>query len=66
MSDFNVINLIGAVLGGIVIVAFVFFYLKNIYLLIVSLNKNEYSIKMIIRAFGVFFAVVGVIMGFVQ
>lgn len=47
---------IGTVLG---------LYLNNIRKLIIGLRNNEYNIRLFIRGIGIFFPLIGIIMGFV-
>lgn len=42
-----------------------FFYMRNLLKAAGSLRNGEYSIKLALRAFGIFFPVVGVFMGLV-
>lgn len=40
-------------------------YFRNIYKIITDMRGESYSFRLILRAIGVFFPVIGVIMGFV-
>ena len=51
--------------GCLIAMGLVYGYFGNIWKLIQSLRSSDYSFKLALRGVGVFFPIVGVIMGFV-
>ena len=43
----------------------IYMYLKNLYVVVMDVRREDYSLILIVRCAGVFFPIFGVIMGFV-
>ena len=61
----NYMNIFGYIVLAIFMFAVSGLYCRNMYKLIVALRTKNYEIKTFVRAFGVVFIVVGIIMGLV-
>ena len=64
MTD-AIFNTFGLILLAVICLFIAYGYIKNILKLIVALREQNYTINAVIRAVGIFFPIVGVIMGFV-